>query len=199
MWLVSAASFRRADNLEQARCAIAEAEQLDARCADVWVQLAQWCLAAGQRTGAAITCLHKALACDTYHTAARVHLARVLLHEPEHEADASIRSPREAEDHARSTPSRSLGSTAHSLQDVEPSFRTPDASSTSSTSTAEALLRTVTQSHGYDVPEAWHALAQLAKQTSRPTDTQRRALLEALRLEASRPIRAWHEALALRM
>ena len=199
LWLVSAASFRRADNLEQARCAIAEAEQLDARCADVWVQLAQWCLAAGQRTGAAITCLHKALACDTYHTAARVHLARVLLHEPKHEADASIRSPREAEDHARSTPSRSLGSTAHSLQDVEPSFRTPDASSTSSTSTAEALLRTVTQSHGYDVPEAWHALAQLAKQTSRPTDTQRRALLEALRLEASRPIRAWHEALALRM
>ena len=42
LWLVSAASFRRADNLEQARCAIAEAEQLDARCADVWVQLAQW-------------------------------------------------------------------------------------------------------------------------------------------------------------
>ncbi|MBZ0151372.1 MAG: hypothetical protein K8J09_07545, partial [Planctomycetes bacterium] len=30
LWLVSAASFRRADNLEQARCAIAEAEQSSA-------------------------------------------------------------------------------------------------------------------------------------------------------------------------
>lgn len=198
LWLVSAASFRRADNLEQARCAIAEAEQLDARWADVWVQLAQWCLAAGQRTGAAITCLHKALACDTYHTAASVHLARVLMHEPEREVDAGIRSTGEAEDHARATPSRSLGSADTSLQDVAPSLRSQD-TSTSSTSAAEALLRTVTQYRGYDVPEAWHTLAQLAKQTSRPTDTQRRALLEALRLESSRPIRAWHEALALRM
>lgn len=198
LWLVSAASFRRADNLEQARCAIAEAEQLDARWADVWVQLAQWCLAAGQRTGAAITCLHKALACDTYHTAASVHLARVLLHEPKREAETSIRSTGEAEDHARETPSRSLGSAENSLQDVAPSLRSHDTCS-SSTSTAEALLRTVTQYRGYDVPEAWHALAQLAKQTARPTDSQRRALLEALRLEASRPIRAWHEALALRM
>ena len=60
---------------------------------------------------------------------------------------------------------------------------------------AEALLRTVTLFHGWDVSEAWHTLGQLAQQTKRSVDVQRRAFLEALRLESTRPIRPWNAAL----
>lgn len=238
LWLQSAASFRRADDLEQARCAISEAEHLDARFADVWVQLAQWCLAAGKRPGAAVTCLYKALACDTHHVPASVHLARVLLHPSEQlhmrtshaetiaavatlpseslalsdfalADDVGIASAADAENYARATPSRSLGGHAGdarpdarieapsgALADASAPFRWQHDPSLSTTSMAEALLRTVTLYRGFDVPEAWHALGQLAQQTHRPVDVQRRAFLEALRLESSRPIRAWHDALA---
>lgn len=39
LWLISASTFRRLDNLEQARAAIQEAEQLDEENEAVWVQV----------------------------------------------------------------------------------------------------------------------------------------------------------------
>lgn len=225
LWLQSAASFRRGDDLVQARSAIAEAEQLDTRFADVWVQLALWCRASGPPVESAITCLYKALACETDHVAASVHLARVLLDASEtlplrasHAASlSSVASAPEsadalmelalvdaqgpvslasAEARARASASRSLGSADMplSLPDVVPAFQWRTDATLSTVGLAEGLLRTATLGHGWDVPEAWHTLAQLAQRTGRPQNVQRRTLLEALRLEASRPVRAWHEA-----
>ena len=241
LWLLSAASFRRIGDLEQSRCAIAEAEQLDARFAEVWVQLAQWCLVSGpSKAGAAVTCLYKALSCDTNHVAASVHLARVLLRPSEQlnmrashaesiaavasaasseqmplsdfalADDPGIASAGDAENHARATPSRGLGGSSPTatnpktspdqegngaLGDVALPFRWQHDPTLSTNSMAEALLRTVTLFHGWDVSEAWHTLGQLAQQTKRSVDVQRRAFLEALRLESTRPIRPWNAAL----
>ena len=224
LWLQIAATFRRGDDLVQARSAIAEAEQLDTRWADVWVQLALWCRAAAPPVESAITCLYKALACETDHVAASVHLARVLLDASEElplrashagtlsavaaapeNANALMElalvdaqgpvSMASAEARARASASRSLGSADMplALPDVSPAFQWRTDEALSTVGLAEGLLRTATLGHGWDVPEAWHALAQLAQRTGRPQTVQRRTLLEALRLEATRPVRAWHE------
>ncbi|WFD18681.1 hypothetical protein MCAP1_000888 [Malassezia caprae] len=226
LWLQSAATFRRGDDFVQARSAIAEAEQLDTRLADVWVQLALWCRAAGSPAESAITCLYKALACETDHVAASVHLARVLLDASEElplrashaaslstvsaapeNADALMElalvdaqgplSMASAEARARASGSRSLGSADMpvALPDVSPAFQWRTDATLSTVGLAEGLLRTATLGRGWDVPEAWHALAQLAQSTGRPQNVLRRTLLEALRLEATRPVRAWHETL----
>lgn len=224
LWLQSAATFRRGDDLVQARGAIAEAEQLDTRLADVWVQLALWCRAAELPAESAITCLYKALACETDHVAASVHLARVLLDASEelplrasHAASMSTVSAApenadalmelalvvaqgpvglaSAEARARASASRSLGSADMpvALPQVSPAFQWRTDATLSTVGLAEGLLRTATLGRGWDMPEAWHALAQLAQRTGRPQNVLRRTLLEALRLEATRPVRAWHE------
>lgn len=228
LWLHSAASFRRVGELEQARSAIAEAEQLDARCADVWVQLAQWCLASdAQQAGAAVSCLYKALACETDHVAASVHLARILLHPDEmlhlraSHADsiaavasapggadaltqlvltdrAGPTSNAEMEARARSSACRALGSDqGTNLLPVAETFQWRHDPTLASTGLAEGLLRTASLYQGWDVSEVWHMLAQLAQRTGRPASAQRRPLLEALRLETTRPIRPWRTALQL--
>ena len=66
-----------------------------------------------------------------------------------------------------------------------------------SASLAEALLRTATLYRGWDVPEAWYLLSKLSKQVGRSAAGERRNLLEALRLEETRPIRPLPAALAL--
>lgn len=225
LWLVSAASFRRAGDLDQARDAIQEAEGLNSLHADLWVQLALWCLDA-QKPGAAVTCLYKALACETDHVPASLHLARLLLQPDalhlrashaetiaavgtaQHGAelltrqsliDEGMRADHEAE--ARASSSLSLG--ARTAQgdvqntSVAPAFAWKYDANLAPLSVAEGLLRTATLYRAHDVPEAWHLLAQLAQHTNRPTALQRKHLERALALERLRPLRPYAAALAL--
>ncbi|KAK4704926.1 cargo-transport protein YPP1, partial [Phenoliferia sp. Uapishka_3] len=81
LWLMTAASFRRAGRLDDSRGAIQEAESLDADDADVWVQFALYNIAVGAVDEARIS-LIKALAFDLSHIAATVLLARLYLASP---------------------------------------------------------------------------------------------------------------------
>ncbi|KAL8277048.1 hypothetical protein RQP46_010582 [Phenoliferia psychrophenolica] len=78
LWLMTAASFRRAGKLDDARGAIQEAEVLNADDPDVWVQFALVNVANGLPEEAR-TCLIKALAFDLSHISATVLLARLYL------------------------------------------------------------------------------------------------------------------------
>ncbi|SCV68439.1 BQ2448_560 [Microbotryum intermedium] len=81
LWLMSAASYRRAHKLEDSRGAIAEAEALSPNDADVWTQLALYRLAKNELK-AARSCLIKALSFQTDHVPAVILMARVYLAEP---------------------------------------------------------------------------------------------------------------------
>ncbi|WFD32208.1 hypothetical protein MSPP1_003251 [Malassezia sp. CBS 17886] len=227
LWLLSAASFRRAGDLEQSRFAIEEAEQRDALCPDVWVQLALWCVDA-EKSGPAVTCLYKALACQTDHVPAAVHLARLFLQPARLHLSAShaesiaavataqngseelmrlsllgegIGTEAETDLHACRTSSRSLGAregSAHpGIAPVAPGFAWAEDPLLPPLSMAEALLRTATLYRGWDVPEAWQLLAQLSSKTGRPLAEQRQQLHKALCFEDSRTIRPLAAALAL--
>ncbi|KAK4054711.1 hypothetical protein OIV83_000635 [Microbotryomycetes sp. JL201] len=78
LWLMSAASYRRAGKHSDARGAIAEAEKLDPEDADVWVQFAMLNTARGD-SDTARTSLHKALSCEPDHLAALLCLARLYI------------------------------------------------------------------------------------------------------------------------
>ncbi|KAM0750347.1 protein prenylyltransferase [Meredithblackwellia eburnea MCA 4105] len=78
LWLMTAASFRRAGRMDDAKGAIQEAEALNADDPDVWVQYAQYNIAAGS-IEVARTALIKALALDVVHVPATVLLARLYL------------------------------------------------------------------------------------------------------------------------
>lgn len=77
LWLMSAASYRRAGKLDDAKAAIAEAEQLAPDDADVWAQFAALSMGASIET--ARTALLKALSFEPDHVASTVLLARVYL------------------------------------------------------------------------------------------------------------------------
>lgn len=88
LWLMAAASFRRAGKADECRVAIQEAERVDPAKADVWLQLALWfesCAGAKAKGddhegyNLAINSLYKALACQEDHVSAAVHLARLFL------------------------------------------------------------------------------------------------------------------------
>lgn len=53
---------------------------------------------------------------------------------------------------------------------------------------AEGLLDVLTQTNGWDVPEAWYLLGQVLERTRRP-QRSRECLLYALQLEETKPIR----------
>ncbi|KAM0793005.1 hypothetical protein ACM66B_000498 [Microbotryomycetes sp. NB124-2] len=78
LWLMSAASYRRAGKHSDARGAVAEAEKLDPDDADVWVQFALLNSAKGD-DDTARTCLHKALSCAPDHLPASLSLARLYI------------------------------------------------------------------------------------------------------------------------
>ncbi|SGY34748.1 BQ5605_C002g01676 [Microbotryum silenes-dioicae] len=81
IWLMSAASYRRAHKLEDSRGAIAEAEALNPNDADVWTQLALYRLAKNELK-AARSCLIKALSFQADHVPAVILMARVYLADP---------------------------------------------------------------------------------------------------------------------
>lgn len=88
VWLMSAASLRRNGSLAECRVAVQEAERIDPAMAEVWLQLALWfeqqpALRVDEPpVGLAIQCLYKALACQSEHIGATVHLARLFVTHP---------------------------------------------------------------------------------------------------------------------
>ncbi|EJT98203.1 hypothetical protein DACRYDRAFT_71263 [Dacryopinax primogenitus] len=78
LWLMSAATFRRMGQIEQAHGAIQEAEVIDPENPNVWVQLGLY-FAAVENTRLAIESFHKALVIDPDHVPASVHLAQQYL------------------------------------------------------------------------------------------------------------------------
>ncbi|PWN51062.1 TPR-like protein [Violaceomyces palustris] len=204
VWLMAAASFRRAGKHQQCRTAIQEAERVQPGLADVWVQLALYFYETKQ-ANLAVNSLYKALACQGDHTAASVHLARLFLTEPNLKPrtnhDAPSPSPR-VEEQASSmdgTRSRTLGGTSKT-QDQAPGGAKSNYASTaearlskvaedlSSVSLAEGLLNSVTTGSGWDCSEAWYFLAKAVKRSGR-VKRERECLDYALKLEQSRPVR----------
>ncbi|KZT54059.1 hypothetical protein CALCODRAFT_485892 [Calocera cornea HHB12733] len=78
LWLMSAATFRRMGQIEQAHGAIQEAEVIDPENPNVWVQLGLY-FAAMETPRLAIESFHKALVIDPDHVPACVHLAQQYL------------------------------------------------------------------------------------------------------------------------
>lgn len=213
LWLMSAATFRRAGQLADCRVAIQEAERTVPDFAGVWTQLGLY-HAENDRLTAATNSLYKAIACEPGSVAAAVHLSRLLLSYPEEMPAAS----------ANASPSGQVGILAMSrsiavplkqngsarpvdVQDqaadqaeskdslsADPSERRNTARPTS-LSLAEALLSAATAGPGWDAPEAWLYLGHVANKTNRP-DQAVESLKYALWLEQSKPVRPLSEALA---
>jgi Flp pilus assembly protein TadD len=148
LWLMSAASFRRAGKFEQALVAIEEAETHDPENPAVWVQLGQLQLAQDTSPAAAEsarTAYTKAMLLKHDYAPAIVCMARLNL-----------------------------------LQgDVD---------------LAHSLVWQFTEDAGWDVPEAWMTLGTAVERQGRAARA-RECLLEALRLEKSRPCRVLGDAL----
>ncbi|KLO16848.1 hypothetical protein SCHPADRAFT_937555 [Schizopora paradoxa] len=78
LWLMSAATFRRLEKLDQARGAIQEAEILDEENENVWVQLGLYFITRGEESKA-IESFDKALYVSQDDVSATLHLANVYL------------------------------------------------------------------------------------------------------------------------
>ncbi|CAD6888638.1 unnamed protein product [Tilletia controversa] len=235
LWLLSAATFRRAKKLTDSRAAIQEAERLAPGSPDVWVQLA---LYFNERNdiSLAINTLYKALACAGNHVAASIHLARLFLSYPTkipgtaqdaaavieqakntsavHGEDVKKAAKQEqaatAGKESAFEPSKAAASSAEvgetlkkivAAEDKEQFASAADATTSvtakevSATSLAEGLLTSVTATNGWDVPEAWLFLAQVAQRTDR-TPRAREYLQYALGLEDTKPVRPLEAALS---
>lgn len=175
IWLISAASFRRANQLKECRSAIQEAERLQPGLADVWVQLSLY-FAATQQTRLAVDSLHKALACSGGDVAASVHLARLFLADPELKPKSLPGSPAGAGTKAEKVESSVEASLSGKAQDL------------SSVSLAEGLLTTTTKGNGWDTSEAWLFLGQAVGKSGR-AERARECFEYALQLENTKPIR----------
>ncbi|CDW98819.1 hypothetical protein [Sporisorium scitamineum] len=182
IWLLSAASFRRAGQLKESRSAIQEAERLQPGLADVWVQLSLYFASNGSNR-LAVDSLYKALACSGADVAASVHLARLFLVDPE------LKPKLDAAHHHTSgtTPTNKYESTAEATLSAK-------AKDLSSVSLAEGLLTTTTKGAGWDSSEAWLFLGQ-AVQRSQRAQRARECFEYALQLENTKPIRPLSSAL----
>ncbi|BGP21877.1 microtubule-associated protein [Rhodotorula toruloides] len=183
-WLASAASFRRAGKLDEAKGAIGEAEKLDPEDPDVWAQLALLFLTQGEK-GKARDTLMKALTFNPQHPPSLIVFSRLYLTPP---------------DESSSTP------TAYAAAPPPPPSHltspNPASSETSSPEKswialqlplAESMLDTLTQHAGWDSPEAWFELSKCYKLTGRKA-RERECLVWALQLEETRPVRNLQKA-----
>ncbi|SOV09202.1 uncharacterized protein UDID_08311 [Ustilago sp. UG-2017a] len=175
IWLISAASFRRANQLKECRSAIQEAERLQPGLADVWVQLSLY-FAGTQQTRLAVDSLYKALACSGGDVAASVHLARLFLADPELKPKSLHGSAAGAGTEAEKVESSVEASLSGKAQDL------------SSVSLAEGLLTTTTKGNGWDTSEAWLFLGQAVGKSGR-AERARECFEYALQLENTKPIR----------
>lgn len=181
LWLLSAASFRRAGRLDECRGAIAEAEKVDADSPDVWAQVrsfyltsipgtvtdgfmqyAQYCVKTGSPE-LARTCLTKGLSFSLDHAPSIILLSRLYLAT------------------APSLPPMTTKITNPKLQNLKIPF-------------AESLLDQLTRSHGWDSGEAWFELSRCYKETNR-SSKERECLVWALQLEDTRSVRGLKDAL----
>ncbi|GAA6000378.1 uncharacterized protein JCM10292_001484 [Rhodotorula paludigena] len=185
-WLVSAASFRRAGKLDEAKGAIAEAEALDNDDPDVWVQLALLHLASGE-VAQARDVLLKALSYAPQHVPASIVLARIYLL-----PSASSATP-DAPPASASSPDAPYAAApppppSHLTSAVPPPASPPTA--VLQLPLAETLLSTLTAHAAWDAPEAWFELSRCYKAGEPPRrDKERECLVWALQLEETRPIR----------
>ena len=219
LWLLSAATFRRAGKLGECRVAIQEAERIAPGNPDIWLQLALW-FVENDNVGLATSSLYKALACSGDHVGSSVHLARIFLSNPDsipatsHNSSAFAASantptpvPRPGVEHnfLDGTQSRSIGASAkaHGISPGNKEARfesSADAAASKETkkltalSLAEGILNTTTASSGWDVPEAWLFLGHVAQKTHR-AERAAECLKFALALEETKPIRPLQIAL----
>ena len=209
LWLMSAATFRRAGKLHECRVAVQEAERIAPGNADVWLQLALW-FVESDNVGLATASLYKALACQSDHIGSAVHLARIFLSNPDsipatsHDNSAFAQSaltptpvPRASvKDDFDGTQSRSIGASPPEKKQLESEKYATAADAAASKETkkltalslAEGLLNTTTSAAGWDVAEAWLFLGHVAQKTNR-TDRATECLKYALSLEETKPIR----------
>ncbi|KDN48453.1 TPR-like protein [Tilletiaria anomala UBC 951] len=212
LWLMSAATFRRAGKLSECRIAVQEAERIAPNNPSVWLQLALW-FVESDNIGLATSSLYKALACKGDHIASSVHLARIFLSNPDsipatsHDSSAFTPSaqmptpvprPGVKHDFLDSPQSRSIG-VSPKVKDYSPGGKETHFKSTAETtasretkkltalSLAEGLLNTTTASSGWDVPEAWLFIGHVAQKTGRP-ERAAECLRYALALEETKPI-----------
>lgn len=185
IWLLSAASFRRAGQLKECRSAIQEAERLQPGFADVWVQLSLY-FASNSSNRLAVDSLYKALACSAGDVAASVHLARLFLADPELKPKSMTVSPPASAASATATSTNSV--TAQKFESTAEATLSPKAQDLSSVSLAEGLLTTTTKGAGWDSSEAWLFLGQ-AVQRSQRAQRARECFEYALQLENTKAIR----------
>ncbi len=159
IWLLSAASFRRAGQLKESRSAIQEAERLQPGLADVWVQLSLY-FASNGSTRLAVDSLYKALACSGADVAASVHLARLFLADPELKPKSGSAKSGEVELHT------APATGPHKYESSAEASTSAKAKDLSSVSLAEGLLTTTTKGAGWDSSEAWLFLGRRCRGAS---------------------------------
>jgi tetratricopeptide (TPR) repeat protein len=185
-WLASAASFRRAGKLDEARGAVSEAEALDVDDADVWTQLALVLLATttnGEKDHAKVKdVLTRAMAIDPNHVPTSILMTRLFLTRPV-DHDAATTEEKEDGTGVDEDPDAEAAAAAPTWKRPLPTdwlvVQVP---------LAEAMLETIVHREGYDVPEAWYELSRCYQLTGRVREEQE-CLVRALELERTRPIR----------
>ncbi|KIY66738.1 hypothetical protein CYLTODRAFT_423141 [Cylindrobasidium torrendii FP15055 ss-10] len=168
LWLMSAAMFRRLGKLQQCLSAIQEAESMDARNGDVWVQLGLYHHARSAPILAA-DAFKKALVINSDDVAATVWLSRVWIEDAEKRKDsATPKAYSNAPDVDGLMEERT--SEAQDLADL-----------------AVGQLEALVHERGWDSPEAWWLLARAYRLQSVTREKQARgALAKALELTQRR-------------
>ncbi|GAA5866685.1 hypothetical protein JCM3774_001957 [Rhodotorula dairenensis] len=194
-WLASAASFRRAGRVDEARGAVSEAEALDVDDADVWTQYALVLLAQGdaasdprdeQRVKDVLT---RAMAIDPDHVPMTILTARRFLTPPP-------RSGSDGDDAIAEAGDKVTDAKVDEDPDVAaPTWQRPLPSDwlVLQVPLAESMLETVVVREGYDVAEAWYELSRCYQLTQRPRQ-EKECLVRALELERTRPVRVLGKA-----
>ncbi|KAL1688777.1 hypothetical protein GGG16DRAFT_126942 [Schizophyllum commune] len=171
LWLMSAATFRRLDKIEQARGAIQEAEVRDESNPAVWVQLGLYYIALG-RTRAAIEALQKALFISPDDVPASIHLCRLYLAEGASHGTVGSHSPNTQD---------TSGSQHYDTSQLDPHAH-------DTVDLAAGILTRLSKTAGWDVPEVWFYLARAAGYQGQKA-RQRECLSRALRLSEKRGVR----------
>lgn len=138
----------------------------------------------------AVEYFNAAIALDVNHPFAIVGLSQVLLNIPTNSVPASAPAPTNNSVDVVIRPSTSSSITTA----ISPSSVTEEESLLSSLAATNRVLglleKLTSSSHGWDIPEAWFALAR-AYELSGETGRTKRALWRCVELEDVRAVRAW--------
>lgn len=140
----------------------------------------------------AVEYFNAAITLDVNHPLAIVGLSQVLLDIPTNSAPNSTPVPTYNSVDTEARPSTSSSSTAIPISPNSITEEELTLTSLAATNRALGLLEHLTNSnYGWDISEAWFALAQ-AYELSGETGRARRALWRCVELEDARAVRAWH-------